>query len=307
MKLKIEFIIFLIVVYSFTSISQSFENKILFKINNEIITSIDLLNEINYLKTISSDFKNTNDNLSYEIAKNSIIREKIKEIELLKLIEKIEIDENLLIQIILSNFKNLNINSLTEFENFFENKNINPSYVKKKISIELLWNQLIYAKYKNKVKIDVDEIKKKLLNDKQIEFLLSEILFELKKDEKLDQKYKLIKKTIDQESFNQAALIHSISESSKNGGEIGWIKQATINKKIFTELEKININDHTNPIVVPGGFLILKIKNKREVEVDIDLERELKKTIEKEKNQQLGQYSNIYFNKIKKNISINDL
>ena len=179
--------------------------------------------------------------------------------------------------------------------------------LKKKISIELLWNQLIYTKYKNKIKIDINELRNKLINEKQIEFNLSEILFELKKDEKIDDKYNLIKTIIDQKNFGQAALIYSVSDTSEDGGKIGWIKQSALNKKILKEINKIKINDYTNPIVVPGGFLIIKVEDKRETKINIDLEQELKKVIDKAQNQQLSQYSMIYYNKIKKNMSINEL
>ena len=78
MSIKIKYIIIFLVFFFFANSSKSEENKILFKINNEIITSIDLLNEINYLKATNNEFKNANENLSYEIAKNSLIREKLK-------------------------------------------------------------------------------------------------------------------------------------------------------------------------------------------------------------------------------------
>ena len=137
--------------------------------------------------------------------------------------------------------------------------------------------------------------------------LLSEILFELEKDEKVDEKYNLIKETINQENFKKAVLLYSISNSSKNEGKIGWVRQTTINKKILNEIKKININEYTKPIVVPGGFLILKVEDTREIKANINLEKELKSAIDKAQNQQLSQYSNIYLNKVRKNITIDEL
>ena len=61
------------------------------------------------------------------------------------------------------------------------------------------------------------------------------------------------------------------------------------------------------PIVIPGGFLILKIENTREIDVEFDLEQEIQNIIKKKTNEQLNQLSNIYFNKIKKNIEVNEL
>ena len=304
-KFKYFLINFLILIF-FIFEGYCQENRILFKLNNEIITTVDLLNEINYLKSINTEYGNASDDIAYNIAKNSLIREKIKEIEILNYVEKINIDKKILNNVIMNNFKYLNINSILEFDLYFSNRNVSPSLIKKKLSIEILWNQLIFQKFNNKIKIDVDEIKKKLLNKKQNEFFLSEILFELKKGEKLEQKFNLIKKTIIEENFSKAALLYSISDTSKNGGEIGWIKDTSINKKILSELKKTNIGNFSNPIIVPGGFLILKIGDQREIKKEINIEKELKKTIDEKQNQQLAQFSNIYFNKVKKDVFINE-
>jgi len=166
---------------------------------------------------------------------------------------------------------------------------------------------LIFEKFNKKIKIDVNEIKQKLLNKKQKEFFLEEILFELNNGENLDQKLNLIKETISEENFSKAALLYSISDTSRNGGKIGWIKETSISKKILNELKNTKIGNFSKPIIVPGGFLILKIKDQREIKQEIDLEKELKKTIDDQQNQQLAQFSNIYFNKIKKDIFINEL
>ena len=301
------FLINIIIFICFAFEAYGKENKILFKLNNEIVTTIDLLNEINYLKSINSEYVNASDDIAYNIAKNSIIREKIKEIEILNYIEEINVDKKVLNNVIVNNFKHLNINSISEFNLYFSNRNIKPSLIKKKISIEILWNKLIFEKFNKKIKIDVNEIKQKLLNKKQKEFFLEEILFELNNGENLDQKLNLIRETISEENFSKAALLYSISDTSRNGGKIGWIKETSISKKILNELKNTKIGNFSKPIIVPGGFLILKIKDQREIKQEIDLEKELKKTIDDQQNQQLAQFSNIYFNKIKKDIFINEL
>ena len=304
---RIYFFIYFVIFFLFMSEIYSQQNKILFKVNNSLITSIDILNEINYLKSINLEFSTAKNNNAFEIAKNSIIREKIKEIEILKFVETIKVDETLLNNIILNNFNYLNIYSNKEFNQYFTEKKIDPLLIKKKLSIEILWNQIIYNKFNKKIKINMDEIKNNLANEKQTELLLSEILFELNEGEKVDQKFIKIKKIINEESFNQAALLFSISETGKNGGRIGWLKDTTISKKILEQLKGIKKGYFSEPIVVPGGFLILKIEDMRKVEKNINIEKELKKIIQKKTNQQLNQFSNIYFNKIKKDILINEL
>ena len=133
---------------------NSIENRILFKVNNEIITSMDILTELKYLEIINQDFKKTTKKQAFEIAKRSLIREKIKEIELIKLLQKIEVEDKFLNNLLINHFKLVNVKTIEDFEQYFILQDIDPNLIKKKISIEVLWNQLIYSKFKQNVKID---------------------------------------------------------------------------------------------------------------------------------------------------------
>ncbi len=283
------------------------KNKILFKINNQIVTSYDLLEETKYLKALNIELENTKKEVIYEIAKKSLVRHKVKEIELLNKLEDYKIDEKVLADLLLNQFSRLNINSNNDLNIFFKEKNIDREYVTNRVKIDVLWNEFIFAKYSKKVKVDVNKIKKELKNKtKEKEFLLSEILFNLDSNESLEQKFKLIAKTIKEKGFSEAALSYSISSSSDSGGRIGWIRETTLNNKINDKLNNIEIGDHTKPLVIPGGFLILKIDNKRNTEIELDLDQVVKEISQKKINEQLNQYSSIYYNKIKKNITINE-
>ena len=302
-------LIFMIISILFLSNSFSKENKILFKVDNEIITTIDIYNQIKYLEILNDkQFQSLEQNKVIEIAKNSLIREKIKEIELLKRIDSLEIDQNILNEITLNYFKKNNIETIMEFENYFKNLNIDPNLIRKKIKIEILWNQLIYQIFNKNVKIDSEAIKNEIKTNTKIkELLLSEIVFTIDENEKLKDKFELIKKRILNNSFSDAALIFSISESAKNGGNLGWIKETSINKKIKKEIKNIAMGQHSKPLVIPGGFLIIKIEQERYVDVDTDINKEFNLIVKKKTNDQLKQYSIIYFNKVKKNIQINEL
>ena len=293
----------------FLSNSFSKENKILFKVDNEIITTIDIYNEIKYLEILNDkQFQSLEQNKVIEIAKNSLIREKIKEIELLKRIGSLEIDQNILNEIILNNFKKNNFETITDFEEFFKDLNIKPNVVRKKISIEILWNQLIYQIFNKNVKIDSEAIKNEIKTNTKIkELLLSEIVFTIDENEKLNDKFELIKKRILNHSFSDAALIFSISESAKNGGNLGWIKETSINKKIKNEIKNLALGQHSKPLLIPGGFLIIQIEQERYVDVNTDINKEFDLIVKKKTNDQLKQYSIIYLNKVKKNIQINEL
>ena len=288
--------------------SHSSENKILLKINNEIITSVDILNELEYLQIINKEFRNINKEEAFKISKNSIIKEKIKQIEIQRIIKDTNIDENVIDNLLLKYFKEFEIFSIPDFEKFFSDRNINPDFIRGKIRLEVLWNQLIYQKYKQNVKIDkqliINDLKK---NDKQSEFLISEILFNVNENENLDEKFNEIKKSIKEVSFSKSALTYSIADTANVGGKVGWISESILSKQIYNELRDLTVGEHTKPILVPGGFLILQILDLRKIKKNFDINKEVKKIVNEKTNQQLNRLSNIYFNKVKKDITINEL
>ena len=288
--------------------SHSSENKILLKINNEIITSIDILNELEYLQIINKEFTNIKKEEAFKISKNSLIKEKIKQIEIKRIIKETKIDKNVLDNLILNYFKDFEILSISDFEKFFSSRNINPNFVREKIKLEILWNQLIYQKYKHNVKIDkqliISNLKK---NDRQSEFLISEILFNVNENENLNEKFNKIKNSIKEISFSKSALTYSIADTANKGGKVGWISESVLSKQIYNELIDLTVGEHTKPILVPGGFLILQLLDKRNITKNFDLNKEIKKIVNEKTNQQLNRFSNIYFNKVKKDITINEL
>ena len=302
--------IILIFFYSLILFSNAdaIENKILFKVNNEIITSIDILTELKYLGTINNDLNKMPKKQAFEIAKKSLIREKIKEIELKKIFKEIIIEDKFLNNLLVNHFESVEIKSIYDFEKYFLLLDISPNLIKKKISIEVMWNQFIFNKFNQNVKINKEIIKNELLTkDKQNEYLLSEIFFTINENEILDKKANLLEKEINDKGFSQTALIYSVSNTANKGGKLGWVKETIMSPKIKKIIKQIKINNYTKPIVLPGGFLILKIEDIRETDNDFDLNSEIDKIVRKKANEQLNQFSNIYFNKVKKNIIINEL
>lgn len=308
-KLQYILILFVSIFFIFKPVN-SLENKILIKVNNEIITSIDILNEINYLKAMNRNIRSLEEKQIYEIAKKSLIRDKIKRIEILKYVDKIEVDQNYIDKIIKLTQKKFGANSENEFKNYIKNFNLDIVKIESKISIEALWNELIRSKYSKKIKIDKNILKNNILekDNKFIKkYLLSEILFTVNKNSDMNKKFNEIKDSINKIGFENTSLMYSVSDSSKMGGELGWVSENSLSKNIKLNLEKLKIDDLTNPIITPGGILVLKIKDIELIEKKIDLEKELKKMILIEKNNQLNQYSNIHFKKIKRNTEINEL
>ena len=305
----IKLFIFLNIFFLLINNSFSFENKIILKIDNEIITVIDIENEKNYLIALNPNIKNLDKKRLNEIAKNSLIREKIKEKEILNYLENIKLKQDFLEQLIKQRYSRIGLKSKDEFSNYLNNFKLKIKTIEKKISIEALWNQLIYQKFYKTLKIDKDqlrnEIKKKFENDEK-NYLLSEIVFKLSNKNDLKKKYSEIINSINKENFQSAALTYSISDSSNIGGELGWIKESSINNTINDELKKLKKGNITNPIFTPNGYLILKINDIKYIKKKYDENEQLNDLIELKTNEQLNQQSIIYFNKIKKNLSINE-
>ena len=299
--------VFILIFLSINSASSGNKIKIELQIGSEILTNIDFLNEKNYLIALNNNLKTLPKNQLKRISKESLIREKIKKIELLKFYD-FEKADKYTDQLLSDFYKKLNFENEDEFNSYLINYNLNISDIKEKLKIETLWNEMIFQKYNNQIKIDKEKIKTKIKNQKKIlkEYNLSEILFQLDPDEKLLDKYNLILQNIENSGFKNSANIFSISDSSKFGGEIGWINQNQLNDNLLKEIENLNINKLTKPIQTSSGYLIIKLNNKREKEKELDFEKTFKQMITEEKNRQLNQFSLIYFNKIKQNTFISE-
>lgn len=146
-------IISLLILFFFNSAALSLENKILFKINNEIVTTIDIYKEVQYLKIINPKINELEKEKIYEIAKNSLVKDKIKEIELKNNFKDLKID-NSYYELLLNNFsKERGFVSVSKFKEYIEINKLDINNIEKKIKYEVLWNQLIVKKFLNKVKI----------------------------------------------------------------------------------------------------------------------------------------------------------
>ena len=299
---------FIIIFFAYNASAYSIENKILVKIENQIITSLDVDNEYRYLVALNPNIKNSNREDLIKLSKKSILQEKIKKIEIEKNFNNPKIPQEFLERILQNVYSRIGIASLDDFRKYLMNKNINFESVKKKLEIEALWNELILIKFSSKVKINENELKNRINNNKFLRsYLLSEISFEVSNLKDLDNKFREISKVIDDKGFDFAALKYSASPTSSLGGKLDWINENSLNSNIKRAINGLKINQFTKPIIVPGGFLILKINDIKNIEIEVDFEKEFEKLKNFEKNNQLNQYSKIYFNKIKKDLEISEL
>ena len=313
MKKLISFlIIFLNIFFISNNLIASQKIKILYKIDNSLITNIDINNELNYLISLNTKLKDLDKSEIFEIAKESLIREKIKlnEIKKFFIIEKYE--NNQLIEDIIKNlYTNLNLNNLIEFENYLNTFDISINEVKEKLKIEILWNQLISRKFQNQINIDENEIRQNVKNEKMnykeiIEYDLSEIVLAPQNEKEFGEKIKKIIETIDMYGFETAATKFSISDTSKIGGNIGKIKENQLSKNLKKEIQKLKVNEFSKPININNNYLIIKVNQKRIINEEFDENKIVKEIIKIEKNKQYQNFSQIYFNKIKLNTQINE-
>ena len=302
-------ILFIILTFFFLNNVSFADIKIIATIDNEIITNHDIDKERNYLRILNPNFSQLKDDQKMIIAKNYLIDQFIKKKE----IEKFNITESnkLPINDYLKNlYLRLGLNNEKEFKNLLEkNENYNLSEIKEKIKLELLWNDLIYRRYHDQVKINKSEILKKVNDMKKNinkEYFLSEILFLKKKNVTIKKLYEEIKLSIQEIGFNNTANIYSISDSSKFGGKIGWIDEISLSKNVREKLKTINKGEITDLVKLGNNFLILKIEDIKIKKTNIDEKKEINRLTNLETNKQLSKFSKIYFNKSKLNYSINE-
>ena len=295
-------LILIVILFMLFLLPKSLANiTISLKINDHIITNQDIVKESFYLKALNKELENLNSKKIHKIAKESIIKETIKKIELSKyyiLDQKNPILDN----IIKDFYLKLDMKNEIEFQNHLKKYNLTILDVKKKIEIESSWNALIEKNYRPLIQINKDNIMNKISkfnnNEKKKSYLLSEIFFEKKVNENIDDLNSKIKESIKEIGFENTANIYSISDTSKFGGKIGWIEEANLPSTLKSAISKLDINEYTDPISVNNNFLILKLVDIKDEVIELDKELLLQNMVNYELNRQLNNYSKIYYNKV---------
>ncbi len=280
------------------------------KVNDQIITNVDINNEYRYLIALSPTLQNIDKKKVINLAKDSIIREKIKKNEIVKHFN-LEVENKFIEKIIKNFYKKMGIENKEDFKKYLLQYNLDYNDIKEKFTIEAAWNDLIYKKFSSRIEINEEKIKKKINkiiseSKEQNIYNLSEILFTVENYNELQTKYKLINKSIEEIGFNNTASIHSISDSAKLGGKVGWVNESQLNETIIKEIKNLTINNYTDPITIPGGFLIVKLDDKKKEKTNINFNEEFNRQVSLETNSQFDQFSEIYFKKIKKNSVISE-
>ena len=299
------FVYFLLINFKF-AYSEAFIKA---KVNNQIITNIDVKNEKNYLLALNPNLRNLSQKNINLYAVDSAINEKIKKIEIEKKFE-ITPDKKIIKKVITDLYSGIGINNMEEFEKYLLDYEINIGMVKKKIAIEIAWNDYIVRKFNSAILVDEDKIRDKInqISPKSYveNLLLSEIIFTIKENENLKAKFDKINESIKNIGFEETAKIYSVSESKKNGGEIGWVYKSQLSNKIFEQVKNLDIGQFTDAITVPGGFILIKLNDKKNQLLEIDKEEQFKKALNFERNRQLTMYSTLHYKRIYNKAVINE-
>ena len=283
----------------------SSEIKIIYQIEDEIITTQDIKEEIKYLKIIQN-LSNLNNDELFQISINSQLKEKIKKKEIIKYYDisyEDEKNKDLSVKLLSQVGKKLGFSSLNDLEKNLRAMNIDLVSMKKKLLIENYWNQLIYDKYINLIKVDENKINNQLQrlinsNTDLLSFELSEIVFLEKNEKEFKNKYEEILRSIQNIGFEESALLFSISESASSNGKIGWVNEAQVSEVILNEIKNLKIGEFSKPINTSSGKIILKVNNKKNISKSLNIEKEKENLIQYEKNRLLNQFSIIYYKEI---------
>ena len=307
---KVKFLFYLIYLFFLYQPAFSYENIIIYKIDNEIITSYDIKKEVKYLISMNTNLSSLEENEILKLATQSIIKEKIKIIELKKYYSLGENTNNKIVTQVTSEiYRGLGIKNEEEFMVYLSTFNIQIDWVKEKFEIESLWNDLIYRKYENQILIDKDKIKEQVSKEfktkkRNKRLFLSEILIKLTKEGDQLTLITEVKKKIEEIGFGNTANTYSISKTANKGGRIGWVNESSLSSMIVKEIKNLKKGEITIPIKLTSGFLILKVNDIEIIEIKVDLEKITDSRINNELNKQLDQFSTLYFNKTKTNTKI---
>ena len=305
---KIFYTIIILTVF-LTNVKTEIKDSLFATIGNKAITRSDIVNEIKVILILNGKtFKEEDRDRLQESAIKSLVKRTIKEIEIKKY-DFLEYNKKDFYDRLegLASDVDMDVETL---KSVCAANEIDFSIIVSQIESELLWNTLIYEKYKNRLLINQSEIEEQLQSiqvekGNEIEYLISEIIIKPVSKDKLESTINDLKEKIKTEGFEKIALNFSISESSTNSGDLGWINQNTIAKKIIPIISNTSVGNISEPIVLPQGILIFKIRDKKVTKKSMNLEEAKRQLVNDEKSKILQMYSLSHFDKIRREVSIN--
>ena len=300
------FIIFFL--FQFSNVFSKISNSIVITVGNLPITYLDLVKEMRLIAIVSNNkIENSNKEQIKNIAAKSLIKRKIKEIE----IEKYSIknyNKNDLKKLISQTSINLGTNE-DGLKKIMNLNNLDFKYLEHKYEVDLKWNSLIFELYKNKVVLNMGEVEEILNNTvkntvSRKDFLLSEIEINLPNNE-MQLVIKKIMGNIEMEGFENTAKKYSISQTAESGGSLGWMNEKKLSRKILENIKDLKTNEVGKPIILENSIVFLKKMGEKVYEKDV---KKLKDNIIKiEKEKKLKMFSNSHYSNLERVTQINFL
>ena len=306
---KIKKIFFLILISSIIFIFKTnakIEDGLFMTVGNKAVTKSDVVNEIKIILILTNQsYSDKKREELHKLAVKSIIDRNVKliEIEKHKYFEFNPEDLNKELIRLATNIK-VDVDTL---KNICSSNEVDFQIIEDQIKIELYWNSLIFQIYKNRLSVnaeDIDEKLKLIQNEKKIEYLISEILIKPEEQNELESEINKIKKKIELEGFENVAKNLSTSPSAVNGGDLGWLNEDTISKKIKAIIIETKVGEISKPITLDSGILFFKVREKRIIRDNLTLEERKNKLVNIEKTKILNIHSLAHFDKVRRSVSV---
>ena len=295
-----KFLIFFFIFFISTTLNVlSKVNKIVVKVENEIIKNYEIKNKIiSSLIVSGQEINQINIDSLKRSALENLIQLKLKKIELAKF--DIKCDKNQINNYLIK----VSSNDLVQFKEVFKNYNLDFNLFLEEIETEFKWQKLIYIFYANKIEVNEIAVQKELqqIIEKKLlleEFKLSEIEFTVNKEKK-NEIIENIQNQIKNYGFKVAANKFSISPSSKNNGEIGWVNSKSLDPKIYEIISRMEVGDISIPFERQNSFMILRLDDKKKTQYqNIDPKKVKENLINQKKNELFNLYSRSHLSKLK--------
>ena len=297
----------IILISFFQTVSASIKNNILVKVENAIITNYEFQNKL-MTSLILSDQNITQENINLNKKKtlNFLIDLKLKRIELSRFDVKVNNRKvNDYIKTISSD-KNIDETKIK-----FNNNNIDFKLFYEEIETQFQWQQLIYKIYSSKINIDENKIDQEIneLNKREADIInvnISEIEVFLKNDISDEENIQKIKNLIITDGFEKTAITYSDSDTSINGGNLGWVNTKSLSSNIYKIINNLKIGEISDPIRKQNSFLILKLNEKKNTKSkDVDTAKLKDILIGKKKMNYLNYIQEVIYQNLKIQVLLN--
>ena len=305
----LKIIFFIIFVNIKTNAFAITKNKIIASVDNQIVSSYELKNKIKTILFLANQSINqANINLIKQKALQQLIDYKLKKNQVLKF--QVQLNNKVQINNHLNNLSSKYQTNIAGMKNIFQANGLDFEIYLDEIETEFNWQKLIFDRYNNKISVNEQEIEielnKFLENQRDLqEYKLAEIELPLKNN--LDDKKTILEvnNEINKAGFESAAIKYSISTSSSEGGDLGWINAKSLSKEILSIISKIKVGGISQPIIQRNRIIIIKLLDQKKIDISKANINELREKIIKNKqNQLLSLYSNNHLSKLKNNALI---